>query len=238
MEDHDVLGQMHFRAPELFELDDDHNPVRGPNRASDVFGFGITAYCILSGIVSPYPAKDPATGVFINPRARVTKGLRPDVEKLRQVVVSLSRTERKREHNACAATDHSTSWSADPNKRPRMRDIVNALQKIFAKEVVQNNLLATNSMNNPVCSEWSSLLLEDGTIDFGARIQRSLAHWRKCNPTTLVANICGRRDLEDSDFAHLQGIKALNLDSCNQSSITDKAFESLKRSVPNFLGGR
>jgi hypothetical protein len=52
--------------------------------------------------------------------------------------------------------------------------------------------------------------------DFGPVLQGSLPAWRAAHPTALVANVSGRRDLQDADFACLQGIRALDMSSCSQ----------------------
>ena len=64
--------------------------------------------------------------------------------------------------------------------------------------------------------------------NFGPQIVGPLSVWRAANPTTLVANINGRRDLCDADFAHLVGIKALTMVDCDQPAITDVALSYLK----------
>ena len=64
--------------------------------------------------------------------------------------------------------------------------------------------------------------------NFGPLIVGSLADWRATNPNAAVANINGRRDLCDADFAHLVGIKALSMVDCDQPAITDAAFSYLK----------
>jgi len=60
--------------------------------------------------------------------------------------------------------------------------------------------------------------------NFGPPIVGPLSVWRAANPTALVANINGRRDLCDADFAHLKGIKVLSMVDCDQPAITDVAF--------------
>jgi len=61
---------------------------------------------------------------------------------------------------------------------------------------------------------------------FGPRIEGSLAEWRAANPTALEANVAGRHDLTDTDFAHLAGIKALNM--AHTRGLTDAAFVHLR----------
>jgi hypothetical protein len=61
--------------------------------------------------------------------------------------------------------------------------------------------------------------------DFGPVIRGDLAAWRAAHPTALVANLHGRQDLTDKDFAALHGVQALSLFDCK--SITDAAFVHL-----------
>ena len=63
---------------------------------------------------------------------------------------------------------------------------------------------------------------------FGPRIEGPLAAWRAAHPGALVADLNGRRDLTDADFAHLAGIKALRMDGCTNPGLTDAAFEHLR----------
>jgi hypothetical protein len=53
-------------------------------------------------------------------------------------------------------------------------------------------------------------------------IRGPLAAWRACFPCAVAANVSGRRDLRDADFAHLAGVKALNMNSCHK--ITEAGF--------------
>ena len=75
-----------------------------------------------------------------------------------------------------------------------------------------------------------------GNPDFGPMIQGSLAAWRATHPNALLANVCGREDLTDSDFAYLRGIKALGMNGCNQPTITDAAFVHLAGIHTLFMG--
>ena len=65
-----------FKAPELFEEDEDGAPTTGPSFAADVYAFAATAWCLLTGVPLPYPEMD-ASGKPIFPSKRVPKGLRP-----------------------------------------------------------------------------------------------------------------------------------------------------------------
>lgn len=78
---------------------------------------------------------------------------------------------------------------------------------------------------------------EDGKPDFGPVIEGSLAEWRAANPGALVANVSNRVSLCDEDFAHLVGVKALDISREGkdirvnflgpQRFITDAAFVHL-----------
>jgi hypothetical protein len=50
--------------------------------------------------------------------------------------------------------------------------------------------------------------------DGATHISGSLAAWRACFPGAVAANVEGRRDLRDADFAHLAGVKVLNMKRC------------------------
>ena len=58
-------------------------------------------------------------------------------------------------------------------------------------------------------------------------IRGSLASWRASFPRARQANISHRRDLAGADFAHLAGIHKLDMEGCNQATITDAAFVHL-----------
>jgi hypothetical protein len=65
----------------------------------------------------------------------------------------------------------------------------------------------------------------DGRPDFGPVIVGPLAAWRAAHPDARVANVSGRRDLTDADFAHLAWLRAVDMSGC--SGITDAAFAHL-----------
>ncbi len=66
-----------------------------------------------------------------------------------------------------------------------------------------------------------------GGADFGPVIEGPLSAWRAAHPHALVANVSGRKDLVDTDFACLRGVRALSMFGCSQPTITDAAFECL-----------
>lgn len=55
---------------------------------------------------------------------------------------------------------------------------------------------------------------EAGKPYFGPKIEGPLDAWRSDHPDALVANVSRRKDLTDADFAHLAGIKALDMTMC------------------------
>ena len=56
-------------------------------------------------------------------------------------------------------------------------------------------------------------------------ISGPLAAWRACFPGARAANVAGRADLRDADFARLAGLKALNMGECG--GITDAGLAHL-----------
>ena len=63
-------------------------------------------------------------------------------------------------------------------------------------------------------------------LDAETRITGSLAAWRACFPGARAANVAGRHDLRDADFAHLAGVKTLNMHEC--TGITDAGLAHLR----------
>ena len=74
---HKGAGTAAFKAPELLEIDADGNFAHSASKASDVYAFGVAAFCLLAGIAAPYPARDPKTGKSISIDHRVPMGMRP-----------------------------------------------------------------------------------------------------------------------------------------------------------------
>ena len=68
-------------------------------------------------------------------------------------------------------------------------------------------------------------------------ISGSLAAWRACFPDARAANVAGRADLRDADFAHLVGLEALNMGGC--AGITDAGLAHLAgiHTLEMFDGG-
>ena len=61
--------------------------------------------------------------------------------------------------------------------------------------------------------------------DEEAHIAGSLAAWRVCFPDARAANVAGRADLRDEDFARLAGLKVLSMSQCTR--ITDAGLAHL-----------
>jgi hypothetical protein len=66
-----------------------------------------------------------------------------------------------------------------------------------------------------------------GEIDFGPPITGPLAAWRRAHPHAEIANIQLRNDLTSADFAHLAGVKALNMSGISNTAVTPAAFKHL-----------
>ena len=64
--------------------------------------------------------------------------------------------------------------------------------------------------------------------NWGPFIRGDIGEWRWQNPRALVANVNGRKDLKDADFIHFRGLCALNMNQCDQVTITDAAFQHLR----------
>jgi serine/threonine protein kinase len=110
-------GTAYFMAPELFELDDDGAPLHETTPASDVFAFGVTAWCILAGRPTPYSPVDEA-GRPIIPSKRVPKGLRPDLSALPPGLP----------HGIAQLLQRC--WAPDPSARPCMAEVHAVLEAI------------------------------------------------------------------------------------------------------------
>ena len=63
---------------------------------------------------------------------------------------------------------------------------------------------------------------------YGPRISGDVGEWRAANPSARAANVSGRVDLRPSDFAHFQGLEALNMAGCFQGGLEDSVFEHLQ----------
>ena len=63
---------------------------------------------------------------------------------------------------------------------------------------------------------------------FGPLIEGPLGAWRGAHPGALAANVNYRDDLEDADFAHLAGVRALSMSFCDNPALTRAAFAHLR----------
>ena len=85
-----------------------------------------------------------------------------------------------------------------------------------------------------VCREFLAAVSEQPWEDSETVIQGSLAAWRACFPRACAANVSQRTvwaggratSVVDADFAHLQGLRVLNMGGCK--SVTDAAFAHLR----------
>ena len=76
-----------------------------------------------------------------------------------------------------------------------------------------------------VCGEFRDAVSEARWHDKTARVSGPLAAWRKCLPGARAANVAGRADLRDADFARFAGLKALDMWDC--TGITDAGLTHL-----------
>ena len=76
-----------------------------------------------------------------------------------------------------------------------------------------------------VCGEFRDAVSEARWHDETTRISGSLAAWRACFPNARAANVAGRADLCDADFARLAGLQALKMIGC--AGITDAGLAHL-----------
>jgi len=128
-------GTLPFMAPELFEVDDDGEPTHKSSKASDVFAFGITAFCILIGHCGsngPYPDDD-ENGDAFKVRKAVKTGKRPSDYVSWPVGVP-----------EIVKTALMQCWDKDENKRLRMNDVVEMLE-----EAVKDVTIVTVDAHQP-----------------------------------------------------------------------------------------
>jgi serine/threonine protein kinase len=112
------VGTVPYMAPELFEVDDDGDPKHKSSKATDVYAFGMTAFCILigqCGLNGPYPDED-ENGDDFKVRKAVKAGKRPCdyvpwpdgvPEKMKELL--------------------SLCWDQDEKKRPAMNEVVEVI---------------------------------------------------------------------------------------------------------------
>ena len=108
-----------------------------------------------------------------------------------------------------------------------------ALKGLFAFHEEQKKLLWKEIESDPiklkkVLSDMQSYHKEKEAWReelYGRVITGPLRDWRAANPDARVANIAGRGDLVDVDFAFLHGVKCLNMQGC--TGVTDVAFRHI-----------
>ena len=118
-------GTPSFMAPELFEEDEDGVPLHGVSTRADVFALGVTAWCVLTGHATPYPATD-GGGRPIFPARRVKHGLRPVSEGLRPESEGLGAALAGLPAHAAeeVVATLRACWSTSPGERPTIDDVV------------------------------------------------------------------------------------------------------------------
>jgi serine/threonine protein kinase len=115
---HRGAGTEPFMAPELFEEDEDSGaPLHGPSKAADVYALGVTAWCVLAGSLTPYPAADAAGRRLHAPTLVLLRGARPDLAALPPGAPP-----------ALAAL-LEWCWEARPEARPRATEVLDALER-------------------------------------------------------------------------------------------------------------
>ena len=86
-----------------------------------------------------------------------------------------------------------------------------------------------------VCREFLAAVTEQPWADAATVIKGSVAAWRACFPRTLCANVCQNTPMDakyrsaplgGADFAHLEGLRELNMEACR--GVTDAAFAHLR----------
>ena len=115
-------GTAAFKAPELFERDEDGNFAHGASKASDVFSFAVMAFCLLAGVAAPYPVSDPKTGKNISIDFRVPKGMRPT--DFRPLPAELP---------APLVTLVAACWAGAPAARPTMVAVRDGIDRLLSE---------------------------------------------------------------------------------------------------------
>lgn len=62
-------------------------------------------------------------------------------------------------------------------------------------------------------------------------IVESIRTWREAYPLARYANIYGRKDVCDDDFACFRGLHTLRMETCDQPTITSEAFKNLAGTI-------
>jgi serine/threonine protein kinase len=122
------VGTLPYMAPELFETDTYGQRKTKTSKTTDVYAFGITAFCILighCGLNGPYPDEDEESGGdTFNIIKAVVSGKRPsDYVQWPSGVPEIVKTIIKQ------------CWVQDANKRMLMKDVVEKLEEGVIKDV-------------------------------------------------------------------------------------------------------
>lgn len=79
-----------------------------------------------------------------------------------------------------------------------------------------------------VCEKLKEAVSTYAWCDSETNISGCLKSWRLSFPMARAANVSGRKDIVDSDFANnLEGLHVLDMSGCDQAGITDQAFTYL-----------
>jgi hypothetical protein len=102
------------------------------------------------------------------------------------------------------------------------------LENSLAYNPVKNNIYSFLENPDALKLRQTAKIASTDLVEYNSDkpIRGSLKNWRKTFPNALRANLSGRRDLTDSDFQYLVGIKYLDISYC--SSISDAAFKYLE----------
>jgi serine/threonine protein kinase len=122
------VGTLPYMAPELFETDNYGQRKTKTSKTTDVYAFGITAFCILighCGLNGPYPDEDEESGGdTFNIIKAVVSGKRPsDYVQWPSGVPEIVKT------------IIIQCWNKDANKRMLMKDVVEKLEEGVIKDV-------------------------------------------------------------------------------------------------------
>jgi serine/threonine protein kinase len=122
------VGTLPYMAPELFETDTYGQRKTKTSKTTDVYAFGITAFCILighCGLNGPYPDEDEESGEdTFNIIKAVVSGKRPS-----------DYVQWPTEVPEIVKTIIIQCWVQDANKRMLMKDVVEKLEEGVIKDV-------------------------------------------------------------------------------------------------------
>ena len=78
-----------------------------------------------------------------------------------------------------------------------------------------------------VCKDFVKATAEVKWHDLETVVKGDLRSWRACFPKATAANVSGRKDLTDSDFEHLAGLRTLDMRCCTMSATSDTGIGHL-----------